>query len=141
MCDVCLLGTPCLDTSKSSTVSFGRASPLSTYHRDVVGRVAVQHLKRLWLETWKSSCQHSEDMLKPAETKGPAPEPPALKSWFDDKGEPQKKTMVLERHTHMRVCIGGWYLVATTASPRVPSAKSVRCQRPLIVWDRAHNDV
>ena len=43
-------------------------------------------------------------MLKPAETKGPAPAPPALKSWFDEKGEPQKKTMVLERHAHMRVC-------------------------------------
>ena len=69
-----------------------------------MGRVAVPHLKRLWLEAWKSSSQHSEDMLKPAETKGSAPAPPALKSWFDDKGEPQKNTMVLERHAHMRVC-------------------------------------
>ena len=62
------------------------ASPPNTYHRDVVGIVAVQHLKMLWLETWKSSSQHSEDMLKPAETLGPAPEPPALKPWFGDKG-------------------------------------------------------
>ena len=46
----------------------------------------VQHLKRLWLETWKPFSQHNEDMLKPAETKGPAPEPPALKPWFGDKG-------------------------------------------------------
>ena len=36
--DVCILGTPCLDTSKTSMVSFGRASPLSTHHRDVVGK-------------------------------------------------------------------------------------------------------
>ena len=38
VCDVCILGTPCLDTSKTSMVSFGRASPLSTHHRDVVGK-------------------------------------------------------------------------------------------------------
>ena len=50
------------------------------------GRVAAHHLKRLWLETWKSSSQRGEDVLKPAETKGPAPEPPALKPWFGDKG-------------------------------------------------------
>ena len=80
VCDVCILGTPCLDTSKTSMVSFGRASPLSTHHRDVWGRVAAHHLKRLWLETWKSSSQRGEDMLKPAETKGQAPVPPALKS-------------------------------------------------------------
>ena len=38
VCDVCILGTPCLDTSTTSMVSFGRASPLSTHHRDVVGK-------------------------------------------------------------------------------------------------------
>ena len=42
------------------------------------GRVAVHHLKRLWLETWKSSSQRGEDRPK------------------------KKQSMALVRHVHMR---------------------------------------